>query len=80
DLPAILHWFTGNIGVHHVHHISSRIPNYRLQECFRENHELQQVTRMTFRESLWCARLKLWDEERGKLISFPELRAARAGS
>jgi omega-6 fatty acid desaturase (delta-12 desaturase) len=73
DLPGILHWFTGNIGVHHVHHLSSRIPNYRLQQCMRENPELQQVTRLTLLGSLKCARLKLWDEERRKLVDFKHL-------
>ncbi|NIP15293.1 MAG: fatty acid desaturase, partial [Gemmatimonadetes bacterium] len=47
DLPAVLHWFTGNIGFHHIHHLASRIPNYRLQRCFRERPELHRVTRMT---------------------------------
>jgi omega-6 fatty acid desaturase (delta-12 desaturase) len=75
DLPAILHWFTGNIGVHHVHHMSSRIPNYRLHQCMRENPELQQVTRLTLRGSLRCARLKLWDEEQRKLVGFRGLRS-----
>lgn len=74
DLPGILHWFTGNIGVHHVHHLSSRIPNYRLRECLRENPELQQVRRLTLLGSLKCARLNLWDEERRRLIGFRHLR------
>ncbi|MCK5375916.1 MAG: fatty acid desaturase [Acidobacteria bacterium] len=73
DLPTILHWFTGNIGVHHIHHLSSRIPNYRLRKCFRENPELQQVTRLSLWGSLKCARLKLWDEERKKLVGFRHL-------
>jgi omega-6 fatty acid desaturase (delta-12 desaturase) len=80
DLPGMLHWFTGNIGVHHVHHLSSRIPNYRLRQCFRENPELQQVTRLTLWGSLKCARLKLWDEERGKLVGFQHLDSIRVKS
>jgi omega-6 fatty acid desaturase (delta-12 desaturase) len=80
DLPRILHWFTGNIGVHHVHHLSSRIPNYRLQQCLRENPELQRVTRLSFWESLKCARLKLWDEERRVLVGFRQLGSIRAKS
>ena len=80
DLPRILHWFTGNIGVHHIHHLSSRIPNYRLRQCLRENPELQQVTRLTFWDSLKCARLKLWDEERRKLVGFQHLASIRAKS
>ena len=75
DLPRLLHWFTGNIGYHHIHHLASRIPNYRLAECFRENPSLQRVTRLTLRESLRCARLRLWDEERRAMIGFGALPA-----
>jgi len=74
DLPRILHWFTGNIGVHHVHHVCSRIPNYRLLECLRENPELQQVTRITLWRSLKCIRLKLWDEYHQRMVGFRDLR------
>ena len=76
DLPAVAHWFTCNIGYHHIHHLSSKIPNYRLRRCMAEVPDLQHVTRLTFRESLACLRLTLWDEERGKLIRFRDLRAA----
>jgi omega-6 fatty acid desaturase (delta-12 desaturase) len=76
DLHPILHWFSGNIGYHHIHHLSSRIPNYNLARCFRDNPALQRVTRLTLRQSLRCARLKLWDEERRKLVSFRALRPA----
>ena len=75
DLPAVLHWFTGNIGFHHIHHLSSRIPNYRLERCFRETPDLQKVTRLTLWQSLRCARLKLWDARRGQLVSFRNLGA-----
>lgn len=74
DLPPFLHWFTGNIGVHHVHHLSSRIPNYNLQRCMRENPELHDVNRLTIRRSLGCLRLKLWDEDARKLVGFRRLR------
>ena len=74
DLPPVLHWFTGNIGYHHVHHLASRIPNYRLRACMEQVPELQQVTRLTLLGSLRCARLKLWDAERRRLIGFRELR------
>ena len=77
DLPAVLHWFTGNIGYHHVHHLSSRIPNYSLRRCLEENPELRHVTRLTMTGTLRCARLKLWDEERHELIGFRELRRRR---
>lgn len=79
DLPKVLHWFTGNIGFHHVHHLSSRIPNYRLRECLEANPELHQVTKLSFRESLGCVRLKLWDEDQKKLVGFGDLRAASRG-
>jgi omega-6 fatty acid desaturase (delta-12 desaturase) len=75
DLPRVLHWFTGNIGYHHVHHLSSRIPNYRLRAAMEEVPELRHVTRLTALGSLRCARLKLWDPERRRLIGFRELRA-----
>ena len=74
DLPTTLHWFTGNIGFHHVHHLSSLIPNYRLRQCMRENPELQDARRLTLRQSLGCARLKLWDEAERKLVGFRDLQ------
>jgi acyl-lipid omega-6 desaturase (Delta-12 desaturase) len=77
DLPPALHWITGNIGFHHIHHLSSRIPNYRLRECHEANPALQAAPRLTLRDSLKCARLALWDAERRKLVPFRNLRAAR---
>jgi omega-6 fatty acid desaturase (delta-12 desaturase) len=71
DLPAVLHWLTGSIGFHHIHHVCSKIPNYRLQECFDQNPEFRNVRRLTLRASLKCARFALWDEERQLLVSFP---------
>eukprot|EP01037_Dinobryon_pediforme_P042238 gene42238-52468_t len=73
-MPPILQWFTGNIGLHHVHHLNSRIPNYRLQECIDASPELARVNRLGLRESLRCASLALWDEASRKLISFRDLR------
>jgi omega-6 fatty acid desaturase (delta-12 desaturase) len=75
DLPAVLHWFTGNIGFHHVHHLSSRIPNYQLQRCFSEVEELHDVSRLGLLASLGCLRLKLWDEDAERLVGFRRLRA-----
>jgi omega-6 fatty acid desaturase (delta-12 desaturase) len=72
-LPGILRWFTANIGVHHVHHLSSRIPYYRLPEVLREHPELAGVGRLTLVQSLRCVRLVLWDEGRRRLISFREM-------
>jgi omega-6 fatty acid desaturase (delta-12 desaturase) len=77
DLPGILRWFTANIGVHHVHHLASRIPYYRLQRVLHEHAELKSVGRLTLLQSFACVRLVLWDEGRRRLISFGELRAAR---
>ena len=74
DLPRVLHWMTGNIGFHHIHHLSSRIPNYRLRECHEANPALQAAPRLTLLESLRCARLGLWDADRRRLIPFGRSR------
>ncbi len=73
DLPAILRWFTANIGVHHVHHLCSRIPYYRLPRVLRDYPELRGVSRLTLLQSFQCLSLVLWDESRQRLISFREL-------
>ncbi|HEX8570157.1 MAG TPA: fatty acid desaturase [Caulobacteraceae bacterium] len=70
DLPTPLRWLTANIGVHHVHHLSSRIPFYRLWDVMRDHPELAQVSRLTLPQSLRCARLALWDESERRLVSF----------
>jgi acyl-lipid omega-6 desaturase (Delta-12 desaturase) len=75
DLPPLLRWFTANIGVHHVHHLSSRIPFYRLRRVLESHPELASVGRLTMGDSLRCVRLVLWDELRRRLISFDEIRA-----
>ena len=80
DLPGWLHWFTANIGVHHVHHLCSRIPYYRLPRVLRDHPELRDIGRLTLRESLRCVRLALWDETQNRLVSFRELAAARRAS
>lgn len=73
-LPPLLQWFSGNIGLHHVHHLCSRVPNYRLQACLDAAPELQEVARViTMRESLGCWRLALWDEQRKALVGFRDL-------
>lgn len=79
DLPRVLHWVTANIGFHHIHHLSSKIPNYRLRECFEQNPEFAAAPRLTLRGSLRCARLAVWDEERRKLISFRQIRQPEPG-
>ena len=75
DLPKPLRWITGNIGLHHIHHLASRIPNYRLMECFRSSEDLVALPRLTMKESLKCARLVLWDDAQRRMISFRDLRA-----
>ena len=77
-LPKVLQWFTGNIGLHHIHHLSARIPNYELQRCHDENPELQAVNTITLFTSLKCISLRLWDEETQKLVGFGHLRKAQA--
>jgi acyl-lipid omega-6 desaturase (Delta-12 desaturase) len=77
-LPGILRWFTANIGMHHVHHLCSRIPYYRLPRVLREHPELDAISRLTLWDSIKCVRLVLWDESRNKLISFREMRQLSA--
>jgi len=73
-LPQPLQFFTGNIGLHHVHHLSTRVPNYNLQRAHDETPILQSVPTLTLRDGLRTARLKLWDEECRKLVRFSALR------
>ncbi len=73
DLPWVLRWFTANIGIHHVHHLASRIPSYRLREALADHPELRGVARLTLRQSLACFRLALWDEESSRLVAFRDL-------
>jgi len=77
DLPVFLRWFTANIGMHHVHHLSSRIPFYRLPRVLRDHPELRDVGRLTLFQSLRCVRLALWDDTKRRLVSFREARATR---
>ena len=74
DLPGILRWFTANIGVHHVHHLCSRIPYYRLPQALRDNPDLRIVSRLTLFQSFRCVRLVLWDETRRRLVSFRDVQ------
>ncbi|WP_181024107.1 fatty acid desaturase, partial [Halomonas caseinilytica] len=75
DLPGILRWFTANIGVHHVHHLCTRIPFYRLPDVLRDHPELRGIGRLTLWQSLASVRLTLWDEEKRRLVSFREANA-----
>ena len=78
DLPAILRWFTANIGVHHVHHLCSRIPYYRLSKALRDHPELKAVSRLTLLESFRCVNYVLWDESGRRLVSFRDMARSRA--
>jgi omega-6 fatty acid desaturase (delta-12 desaturase) len=73
-LPKILQWFSGNIGLHHIHHLRPRIPNYHLQKCYDEVPELQQPRTLTLFESLKCINLHLWDEQTRQMVSFLRFR------
>ncbi|MBZ0264310.1 fatty acid desaturase [bacterium] len=73
-LPKVLQWITGNIGLHHVHHVNARIPNYHLQPCLDNTPFLQQVEPMTLLKSFKTVKMNLWDEEKDKLVSFKAIR------
>ncbi len=76
-LPKLLQWFTGNIGLHHIHHLSARIPNYALQRCHDENPPLQAAHVLTISSGMRTLALSLWDEEARRMISFRQLAARR---
>src|SRR5574341_434476 len=73
-LPRVLQWFSGNIGFHHIHHLSPKVPNYKLQQCHEETLLFQSSTVLRFRESLKSLSLRLWDEERQRLVGFRHLK------
>jgi omega-6 fatty acid desaturase (delta-12 desaturase) len=72
-LPPVLQWFTGSIGLHHVHHAAPKIPNYRLQSCHDENALFQQSPVVTLRSGMAALRLALWDEARGRMVRFRDV-------
>jgi omega-6 fatty acid desaturase (delta-12 desaturase) len=74
-LHPVLNWFTGSIGMHHIHHLNSMIPNYRLSECLNASEDLKNLNRVTLWDSFRCAKLKLWDEDNRRLVTFAEARA-----
>jgi omega-6 fatty acid desaturase (delta-12 desaturase) len=80
DLPSVLRWFTANIGVHHVHHLCSRIPYYRLPQVLQDHPQLAVVGRLTLLQSLRCVRMALWDETERRLIAFREMDTVRSAS
>ena len=73
-MPRVFQWFTGNIGLHHIHHLSPKIPNYLLEKCHNENPEFQTVPTLTLRSGwkILTSKLALWDEDQQKLISFKQ--------
>lgn len=71
--PKLLQWFSGNIGFHHIHHLSPMIPNYNLEKCHRENSMFDEIEPVTFIPSIRTLRLRLWDEQRGRLVSFKKV-------
>ena len=72
-LPRVLRWFTGSIGLHHVHHVAPRIPNYRLQQCHDENALFQRSPVVTFASGMTALRLALWDEDQRRLVRFRDV-------
>ncbi|GED67910.1 fatty acid desaturase [Brevibacillus reuszeri] len=73
-LPKVLQWLTGNIGFHHVHHLSPKVPNYNLEKAHNETPPLQMATTITFANSLVALRFRLWDEQGKRFVSFKELK------
>jgi omega-6 fatty acid desaturase (delta-12 desaturase) len=77
-LPKVLQWFTGNIGFHHIHHLSPRIANYNLEACHQASLLFQSVPPLTLRSSLHSLSLRLWDERSRRLVGFSVANQRRA--
>jgi len=77
-VPRILQWFSGNIGFHHIHHLSPKIPNYKLERCQKENALFKSVKPVTLIKGIGTMKFRLWDEHLGRLISFRQFRKAAA--
>ena len=77
NLPKVLQWFSGNIGFHHIHHLSPRIPNYHLEKCHKAEPLFQNVKTVTLFSSFKSLTFRLWDEQRRKLVGYGGLRSAR---
>jgi omega-6 fatty acid desaturase (delta-12 desaturase) len=73
----VLQWFSANIGFHHIHHLSPRIPNYNLQKCHEGEPAFQQVKPLTLWASLSCLTVHVWDEKSGKLVGYDHIRRLR---
>jgi acyl-lipid omega-6 desaturase (Delta-12 desaturase) len=76
-LPKVLQWFSGNIGFHHIHHLSPRIPNYNLERCHKSHPMFQEVKAVTLRSSLKSLSYRLWDESSRELVGWRRLREIR---
>jgi acyl-lipid omega-6 desaturase (Delta-12 desaturase) len=76
-LPKVLQWFSGNIGFHHIHHLSPRIPNYHLEKCHQAEPLFQTVKPVTLLGSLKSLTFRLWDEQSQRLVGYRALRAMR---
>jgi omega-6 fatty acid desaturase (delta-12 desaturase) len=79
-LPRVLQWFSGNIGFHHIHHLSPRIPNYNLEKCHRAEPLFQTVKPMTLFASFKALTFRLWDEQRRKLVGFRDVKTLPPGA
>jgi omega-6 fatty acid desaturase (delta-12 desaturase) len=77
--PRLLQWFSGNIGYHHIHHLSPKIPNYNLERCHKENQMFSNIKAVTFVPSIRTMSLRLWNEQAGQLISFRQFRKLSSG-
>jgi omega-6 fatty acid desaturase (delta-12 desaturase) len=77
QLPRVLQWFSGNIGFHHIHHLSPRVPNYHLQRCHESEPLFREVAPMTMFSSLRSLTLRLWDEKAGRLVGYRRMRHLR---
>jgi omega-6 fatty acid desaturase (delta-12 desaturase) len=78
-LPQPLQWLTGNIGIHHIHHVASRIPFYRLPKVLKQHPHLNDVGRLTLVDSIRCVGLTLWDEANRRLVTFREAHQMERG-
>ena len=79
NLPGVLRWFSGNIGFHHIHHLSPQIPNYHLRRCHDSASVFDRVPTLTLGQSFRAATLRLWDEQRQRLVGFRRLKTLRSG-
>lgn len=74
-LPKVFQWFTGNIGFHHIHHLNHKVPNYKLEECHRDNGVFHNVVTLSFSDIWHCIFLKIYNEESGRMMTWREVRA-----